>query len=45
MYEAELDDAAKDKSFDLVEGSKRAVDLMEQCNSDIAKLKERYNKK
>jgi len=44
MYEAELDDAAKDKSFDLVEGSKRAIDLMEQCNRDIAKLKERYKK-
>jgi hypothetical protein len=45
MYEKELDDAAKEKKFDFVEGSNRSIDLMESCIKDINNLKKQYGKK
>jgi hypothetical protein len=45
MYEKELDDAAKEKKFDFVEGSNRSIDLMESCIKDINDLKKQYGKK
>jgi hypothetical protein len=44
-HEKELDDAAKEKKYDIVEGSLHAIQIMEQCVNDIEKLKKEYNKK
>lgn len=45
-FEGEIDDAIKiDKSFDIVEGSNIATDLMKECNQAIATLKTKYGRK
>jgi hypothetical protein len=44
-YEHELDNAAKEKKFDLVEGSNNAIEVMKNCINDIHVLKEKYGKK
>lgn len=44
-YESELDDAMKMKDFDLVEGNRLSVEIMERAIQDIQRLKQEYGKK
>jgi hypothetical protein len=45
MAEKELDYATKEKKYDLIEGSRYAVEIMDRTNEQIKALKEKYNKK
>jgi hypothetical protein len=43
-YDKQITELKKDESFNPVDGSKRAIELMEECNDKIKTLKIKYNK-